>query len=367
MNVIATPHEDIASVVLTIDEPAYVDMPIWASIKFQGHATDTLQGNLRYPFAPDPAFTWRHSFEVSRDGVMLAPRKVQQGHGLSMNGVAGGTVLRPPRLQAACRCICSSGSISRAVIGCAMCCARCQVRRTTLPLTSAWVTLQVQQMTAEQRRKWQQEQVAHPPTDAGLLVGNYLPSLLASPDATVLPAFIAAQHQANALVSSYALQSMAYFDDAEWQSMVFDELRQHGPSSQLVELLSCQHKLTEAAKIRLVAQLIPYLAVADPIRVDGALQSLSLVRGSVALKTAQCIDTAVLSVAQYLRTLNPSIKRILACYLGGVKSDRSRKVLWQLAGDNDARNQALRSLCRIGDSRDTRRLADAMRTAQLAL
>ena len=128
-----------------------------------------------------------HTFEVSRDGCR-PPRKVIE-HGMGM-----GTFLR---------CLHRSTVITFRTAFPLHLCYRFEKPgsyhvRYVLPehgvlptLTSAWVTLQVQPMTVlEQRRRWQQEQLAHPPTDAGLLVGDYLPSLLClagCPGVTGLP------------------------------------------------------------------------------------------------------------------------------------------------------------------------------------
>ncbi len=366
--VIEKPRENLAPVVLTISEPAYVDMPIWASIRFQGFA-EKLQGILRYPFTANPAFTWGHSFEVTRDGVLLPPRKVQTDMVMPITGPFGGSGAPPSsptgRLPLhLCYRFDTPGSyrvryVLRSMPG--------MEAHPLPPLTSAWVTLQITRMTAAQRRKWQQEEMAHPPTDVGLLVGDYLPSLLASPDDTVLPAFLTALRHADARVSSYALQSLAYFDDEAWSRAMLEEIKQHGPADPLVRLLSCRRKLSETATNQFAAALMPYLAAADPSQLEGTLHALSLLQSRVTLPTRQRIDAAVLAAVPHLLTLDSTTKRGLADYLGGVKSAQSRKLLWQLTGDRSARNQALHSLCRIGDPRDSRRLDDEMRTSQRSL
>ena len=160
---------------------------------------------------------------------------------------------------------------------------------------------------------------------------------------------------------------MAYFDDDVRQAMMFEEIRQHGPSDQLVELLKPQRPLTETQKSRLADNLIPSLTADDAGRIEGALQVLAILRGSGTSQRAQRIDAAVLAAAPHLLTVGKTSKRELAAYLGEIKSDRSRALLWQLTGDHDARNQALHSLCLIGDRRDSRRLSEEMQRSQRAL
>ena len=213
---IGNPGEAPWPVMLTIKEPAYVDMPIWAEIRFQGAAAHW-QHDLRYPFTASPALPGIHTFEVMRDGILLAPLEPAANIEMGNDAVPADGPVAPCTAPSGrlplhlCSRFDTPGAYSvRYVL-----LAKPNEHAAAQPLlTSNWVTVMVQPYSDDERRAWQQRQLAHPPDDAGLLVGDYLPALLASPDAAVLPAFLNALHHPNMLVRRYALHALAYFDPA---------------------------------------------------------------------------------------------------------------------------------------------------------
>jgi hypothetical protein len=66
---------------------------------------------------------------------------------------------------------------------------------------SDWVSFEVLQPTAEQHETWLFGLLAHPPENAGLLAGDFSPSLLAGvPDARVLKVFVSYLHAEHPMV-----------------------------------------------------------------------------------------------------------------------------------------------------------------------
>lgn len=210
---------------ITIKGDAYVDMPIWANIGFPP-GFDLYRANLRYPFAYEPWFTWGYNFEVTRDGQPLPRRAPNTStHGLIINGPGGGSAAPPSsptgrlplhlfyrfdspgtyRIRFVLRED-IPGVVSKNADG--------TLRENKTLLVSEWQELVVKPYTVAQRQAWQKQQVANPPKDVGLLVGDYLPSLLASPDSTVLPAFEKAATHRDPLVQGFAKKCLLYFTDS---------------------------------------------------------------------------------------------------------------------------------------------------------
>ncbi|HOS42661.1 MAG TPA: DUF881 domain-containing protein, partial [Armatimonadota bacterium] len=214
---------------ITVKGDAYAAMPIWASIGFPP-GFDLYRLNLRYPFAYEPWFTWGYDCEVTRDGQPL-PRRTPNTitHGMIINGLGWGSAApstsptgrlplhlfyrfdRPGTYRI--RFVLHDehwigpGIISKRADG--------TVVESKVLLVSEWQDLVVKPYTAAQRQAWQQQQVANPPTDTGLLVGDYLPSLLASPDSVVLPAIKKAAAHRDPLVQGFAKKCLLYFANAE--------------------------------------------------------------------------------------------------------------------------------------------------------
>jgi len=350
---------------LTFSTPAYVDMPIWVTLTFP-EKYNGLQANLRYPFREYPWFTWGHTFEVMRDGKLLPPCKTSAMSPMAMNGLAGGS------------CAPSSSPKGRLPLhvfyrfdqpG------TYQVRYVDKPLfpaedtptapvlTSAWVTLEVKPYSIEDRKKWQQAQMAHPPTDPGLLVGDYLPSLLASPDETVLPAFVAMLHHPNTLVQGFAFNCLAYYDEPVLCQAVLDTLRKHGPTELLAYAMSWHRAALKPHGQELVDLLLPALTARDPKQASSAVRALGFLHGEsewgFTPELRQRIETAVLQAAPGMRALHDQeTDNALACFLGTIKSDQSRALLRQMVGDGS--EQALICLCGLADPRDLPRLGEIL-------
>jgi len=206
---------------LTIKEPVYQNMPVWVSIT---------SVNIRYPFRSEPWFAWEHDFEVMRDGTPLQRIKnagqfpstfVFVGFSHNSINVPNAPAGRLPlhlwyrfdkpgmyRIRYIRHDDHWNGPGSLSVDG------ESNIVPSKIVQASDWVTLEVKPYSAEERQTWQRKQIANLPTDAGKLVGDILPSLLASPDETSLPAFVQAISHKDKLVREYALNSLRYFDRA---------------------------------------------------------------------------------------------------------------------------------------------------------
>jgi hypothetical protein len=117
----------------------------------------------------------------------------------------------------------------------------------------------------------------------------------------------------------------------------------------------------------LVRTTLPYLRSSDDRQVAATLQFLnSAVRSVKATRPANSevsieADRAVLAVAPNLVKRGGDIPQALALYLGGIKTDVSRGLLWQLADrTGTGHEQALIVLTWIADDRDLPILGDML-------
>jgi len=376
----ANEDQAVPKVTIAVKGDAYVDMPIWVNITFTN--TGMRSENMHYPFTAYPWFTWGHDFEVMKDGKLLPKRKPVLQGGMALAMLVGGSsapptsptgrlplhilyridqpgtyrvryVLRDPL----------SGVIEKNPDG--------TIRPSRITLASEWMELEVKPFTPEQRKAWQQEQLAHPPTDRGLLVGDYLPSLLASPDNAVIQPFLDALYHPDTFVQSCALKSLGYFEKETLPRELPKLIKQRGPTSLLGYALSWHRQQLQPRGSELVDILIPYLRSESPVQAEGAVTGLSFMRAydwAAHPDIPQRIEQAMFDAVPHLRAFNnTAILNAVSCFLGSVKSDRSRSLLWEIADTPAPREQALIALCWLADPRDLPRLGNLLLTQDPAV
>jgi hypothetical protein len=103
------------------------------------------------------------------------------------------------------------------------------------------------------------------------------------------------------------------------------------------------------------------------MQAGGAISSLGFLSGSYDWTAHPDIPGrikhAILDAVPHLRALkDAAVLNALASFLGSVKTDHARNLLWEIAGTPSARGQALIALCRIADPRDLPRLGNMLLT-----
>ena len=73
---------------------------------------------------------------------------------------------------------------------------------------SAWIPIQVRPFSTARRQAWLDTMRSTPPADPVEWLSDYLPSVLAVPDAAVLPFLKSALYHPDSLVRTYALNSL---------------------------------------------------------------------------------------------------------------------------------------------------------------
>jgi hypothetical protein len=330
---------------------SYVHMPIWIEVQLP----DPLWHSLRYPVTIRPADFGGHQFEVRRDGILLRPSSAPHGFpmaggGLGTYGTIGwGSLLGLPHEPKNPRRLPlhllyrfdRPGPYEVRYVGYDF---RYPMAKHVLA-RSPWVPIQVRPLANGQRQAWLNSTRSAEPGDAVEWLSDYLPSLLAVPDAAVLPLLKDAVYHPNDLVRQYALYALSLFDDTLLLSWIPATIQASGPTPDLAYLLSWRRDLFQPRGGDIVHAVVPYLKSASPLLTAGALQTLYFMKPQYDWKAHPeipgVLDRAVAGEAERLiGTHNAAMLQPLALYLGTWKSETSRGLLRRLAADGTVREQA---------------------------
>src|ERR1035437_9275275 len=335
---------------ITLSGIAYVNMPVWIEIQLP----DPLWNSLRYPVTIRPADFGGHQFEVRRHGVLLPPNSARLAlpslGGPGSNGTIGmGSLVGLPHepknprrlpLHLLYR-LDRPGAYEVRYVGYDF---RYAMEKHVLA-RSPWITVQVRPLPPGKRQAWLDSMRSAEPGDPVEWLCDYLPSLLAVPDAAVLPLLKDAVYHQNNLVRQYALYALFLFDDTLLYSWIPAAIQASGPTPDLAYLLSWRRDLFQPRGSDIVHAVLPYLKSTSPLLTAGALQTLYFMKAHYDWKAhpeiPALLDRAVADEAERLiRTRNAEILQPFALYLGMWKAETSRKLLRRLVADGTVREQA---------------------------
>jgi hypothetical protein len=349
---------------------AYVRMPVWIEVTLP----ESLRRNFRYPMTIWPADFGGHDFEVRRNGVTLrrltagdrTPKGISCGGGAGAPGWIGACGLiglpheprRPYRLPLHLLYRLDQPGVYE---------VRYQgydfrlLTEKHVLARSPWLRIEVHDFPEARRIEWLAKMKRAAPSDPVELLNDFLPSLLAAPDRAVLPVLEDYLYHSNELVRQYSLYGLYHFEDNLIAGAIPGLIRRRGPTTDLAYLVSWRRDLFQPQATDLVRAVLPYVESPDPLLSAGALKTLMFLRENYDWRSHPemhgLMDTAVLnSAGGLLARRNLNTLQQLAEYLGGVKTARSRKLLWRLVEDHTAREQALICLTWIADPRDLPKL-----------
>ncbi|MEO8659640.1 MAG: hypothetical protein ABI693_14305 [Bryobacteraceae bacterium] len=335
---------------ITSSGTAYVGMPIWIEIQLP----DPLGYSLRYPVASYPEDFGGHWFEVRQNGVLLRPIVHRQSPRISsgiggLGSVGRGSLIGLPHepknrrrlpLHLAYR-FDKPGSYEVRYVGYDF---RYPTQKHVL-VRSAWIPLEVEAFSALKRQAWLESMRGKRPADAVELLSDYLPSLLAVPDATVLSLLTNALYHSESSVRNYTCNALDLFDDALIASWIPRTVRANGPTPELAYVLSWRRPSFQARGGEIANSVLSYMKSTSPLLVAGALQSLYFMKPvydwSSHPDLPVLMDRTVAGEAERLiETHNATILQPLALYLGTWKDERSRILLRRLVTEGTVREQA---------------------------
>jgi hypothetical protein len=325
------------------------------------------QSNLRYPFTAHPQYTAQYALEVRRDGVPL-PSLPMKGPMIGF-GVGSAAPLTSPTGRLPLHV---NYRIDQA--------GRYEVRLTVhdgfrdeVVIQTEWVPFDVEPIGDDARKARVEHVLENPPTDPGLIVGDFLPSLLAMPDQQSLAGICPFIHNPANLVQQYAVYSLFLFDDSMVRDAVLQLLDERGSSESLAYFLSWCRDLFEPHAEQVIDAILRHLTL-DNINNSGPnLQALAFARsGFASSMSPQSIDRVDAAVRQLsdriLAAGDPEALNALAQYAATSKFDGARGLLWRIVDETECREQALICITWLAAPEDLERLAarlgDGSREAQ---
>lgn len=330
---LAAPAEPV-KITLRLAGPAIAGMPIWLY-------ADGLGGDLavRYPYYTYPFMIGSNHIELRRDGALVTERPLRGGGGFEMfGGRVLGSVAPPTAPQ---------GRLPLHVLY-DLAPGQYEVRwsvggpdvlpglRSAPPpqrtwAKSDWFKFSVAAPEPAKRAAWLQSLLASPPTDNGIMVGDYLPSLFAAIDDTrVQRAVMNAMYSPDKLVAAYARGMRAYIAARAQVELTIAMLRERGPSAVQDSLdpnLFLDHR-TEIARA-----VLPYVSAPNDDQVAGALYFLSGIGNSLQPRdaaTIAAVQRAVDAAAPGIIFRGGESATALANYLWQTPGDTARDLLWRI-------------------------------------
>jgi hypothetical protein len=346
---------------LRLDGPLRVGLPLWlyADLQFPLEA--------RYPFGEDPRYFGSALLELRRDGQPLDRLPAMGGSGLI--GIVMGSIAPPDSPQNRVPLHLAFAIDRPGTYSVRWSVFSPDVGRVSGPprvlAESDWLDFNVVEPSPSEREVWLTAALAARPTEVGLFVGDYLPSLLAAlPDKRVVQAVLDALYSDTDLIRSCALGAFQNLPDSVTVPAALESLRQRGPVHGLAYFVSWHKALFQDRRDEIVRTATSYLGSREDAIVEGALRMLMFARtfdwtgNSTAMRDA---DAAVEAAAPVLAQRLGPVAHTLALYLPGIKSPTSRVQLWQqVARGSSDREQALIALTWIADPVDLSRIGDLL-------
>jgi len=337
-------------------------MPIWVQID-----SDNLNP-VRYPYGTTAWDLGPNQLEVRSNGTLIAPKTFPSK--MVANGLLGGSIAPPssPRMRLPLHI---SYSLKPGTY---------EVRYTRFGFEvvpgkgveehaveqSDWTELTVLPYSEDKRRAWQMQKLSSPPTDAGLLIGDTIPELLADTQSGVLQLLLATMCNRQDVAAQFARDTSAMFTDQELAPSLLQAIERYGPSEEAAYFLSWHRKALYPQTTKLIDAVIPFLLSDRPEKVAGGIKTLGFIKPSefgfpLNHDLAARMDNAVMDVSDRILTKDmETAYSPLAEYLGGCKPNGARELLWRMIHNQQAYEQSLISIAWLADVRDLPALASEL-------
>ncbi|MEP7366391.1 MAG: hypothetical protein ABI972_24300 [Acidobacteriota bacterium] len=192
------------------------------------------------------------------------------------------------------------------------------------------------------------------PTNPADLMSDFIPNLLAHPDAPALEALEPVLYHPEPIVRRFAAAALPYWPATLVESSLEKLLTSRGPSDAFAPALVERYLPRAATAAR-------YLQSRDPAILAGAVDSVSGVlhrhRAELPAATLDALESSLLAAAPHIAefAVDQTVTNYAAA-LGAVHNPKASTLLWDFVQRNIARDQSLIALCWRKDSRDLPRL-----------
>jgi hypothetical protein len=324
---------------ITVDQPAYAGEPIWIHAPAGKYF-------IRYPFYSYIGYVGCNRVELRYEGEAMKPWAMPSDM-ISYEGILCGSaaqrgsppdrlplhvlypILKPGRY--AVRWVIEEPNFENAKNGVFL----------KDFADSGWTPFTVLGPTPEERQNWLSRLLAKPPTDPGLLAGDYIPSLVAAaPDEQAMQAIAGQLYSSNSMVTAIATSALRFFPEASVRDAIFHLIEKNGPSEAIANILGMDSfgVASDSRRTRAAHICFGYLGSQNPEQQAAAIKALQVIayfpgerlpaEPSLVAET----DQKVLEAAPGIVTANEDAPmRHLAVYLGLMRSDRAHQLLERIA------------------------------------
>ncbi|HYL15643.1 MAG TPA: hypothetical protein VEV41_21595 [Terriglobales bacterium] len=345
---------------ISLPDPAYVGMPIWM------HVDSPTKYTIHYPSSTTPNDFYCNEVEVKQDERLLPPLEgvPPGGRGGPACGFLGVVDTAQSKLPIHLQYPLTQPGTYLVRF------TRREYRgagKLEVAEQSDWTVLHLRTAPPGMIESWLNHQLSTLPVTAGPLLGEALPSLLASRDNRVLHLMIETTYQGCAAgvwgcpesaLAGYAAESLKLFEPAEVRTQLLLAISQHGPSDALAWMLNPRDHAPIAPQI--VAATLPRLHSSVPAEVEAAVHTLYLLRDShygLPSATVARIEHALQPAVDFvIAQRNEKAAQWMAQFLASVGPLAGRPLLWKLTEARLATEQSMICLTWLHDPSDLPRL-----------
>jgi len=334
---------------ISLPDPAYIGMPIWIQV------VSPTSYKIHYPSSTVPNDFGCNEVEIMWDGRVLRPliglpAGPSSGAACGWLGIADTAESKLPiHLQYS---LTEPGTYTVRFT------RYSPFRKPALEVAeqSEWVPLHLHVTPPDMVEHWLSSELSALPGTSGRLLGEALPSLLASRDPRVLQLMIETTYHRDPAVADYAANSLELFDPAEVRSQLLLVLREHGPNDALGYLFGSRGNIVAPIASQIVASSLPYLRSSQTEKVAAAIHVLSIMHDPYfhqSPETATQIVSALQSEVDFIvAEKNEKAAWWIANFLGQTRPAVGRALLWKLINAGLATEQSLSCVTWFHDSSD---------------
>ena len=339
---------------ISLPDPAFIGMPIWMKV------VSPTGYRIHYPSSTSPSDFSCYQVEMKKDSHLLAPRIDFSG---GRSGPACGWLAvadiadskLPIHLQYP---LTEPGTYMVRF-----------TRREYQPgrgmqiaEQSEWVPLVVRTAPPGVLERWLRSELAMvQDASPGHLLGEVLPSLLASQDPLVLQTIIDTSYDGNSAVAQYAANSLRLFEAEAVRIQLLAVVRQRGPNDALGWLFSSDAGLVRPIAPQIVRASLRYLRSREASEVEATVHVLINLRDShfgLSPDFVALIEGALRGDVDFIiAQRNEKAAWWMANFFGQTRPAGGREVLWKMDGAGLATEQSLICITWFRDPADLPRLA----------
>jgi hypothetical protein len=330
--------QGIQKVRISFASPAYVGMPIWLIVE------SDKPNKIHYPVSTTPTDFGCNRVEVQYNGNKLIRVQLPVSGG-GHSGPACGWVSAPGSPESRLPLHLQYPITEPGIYLVRYTRFEYQHGQNEDTEQSEWTPLEVRRSTPVEVSRWLASELRSGPTSPGLIVGDFLPSLLASRTRAALHAALEETYSSDEIVGMYAGNSLPLFDPQLVRQETLSVLKSEGPNDCLAYAFGSSGSILKPISEQIAAVALANLDSPTPQKVLGAVHSLVLLSdpafglgAGTIHNVSQSLDS---SVDHVVSQRNEKAAWWLANYFGQKRTAETHQLLWKIADANLAVEQSL--------------------------